>query len=181
LFERCLNWHGLMVEANPISFAALKGSGRVHADRLNVAPACNFTDGERLRGSILTAKRVRIEKHHYTNAQTEAHHDESDHDKSMYNVVQCIPLTAILDALGYHHIDFFSLDVEGSEELVLSTLDLAAIPISVLLVEAWNNHCTKVCPKREAVRKRMAARGYELHAGMITKSDLFSSAPWAPQ
>ena len=93
--------------------------------------------------------------------------------------VHCGPLTTYLRDLGISHVDFFSLDVEGAEFRVLSTLDLDAIRVDVMIVESRNRDCGAVCPHRDAVRAHMRARNYtrvehaEGAARGIPRSDLF--------
>ena len=92
--------------------------------------------------------------------------------------VHCGPLTTYLRDLGVSHVDFFSLDVEGAEFRVLSTLDLDAIRVDVMIVESYNRDCVAVCPHRDAVRALMRARNYTRieHEGPtrgIPRSDLF--------
>ena len=98
--------------------------------------------------------------------------------------VPCVSLTHLLRrALGSRvrgsktgpkpRVDFFSLDVENTEDDVLATLDFDAIDVALLFVERSNRMCGAVCPKRDAVRARMAAAGYVLNPFTVKKSDVF--------
>jgi len=49
--------------------------------------------------------------------------------------VQCFSLNSIMAAIGVNHIDFFVLDVEGSELSVLETIDFRRLSIDVFSVE----------------------------------------------
>ena len=49
--------------------------------------------------------------------------------------VQCFPLYSILLAIGRTQIDFFSLDVEGAEYKILSTIPWNKVDMTVLCVE----------------------------------------------
>ena len=49
--------------------------------------------------------------------------------------VQCFPLYSILLALGVDHVDYFSLDVEGSELEVLKTVPFGAVTIDTFTIE----------------------------------------------
>jgi FkbM family methyltransferase len=160
LFERCLNWTGVLVEANPFAFEHLKTSGRVHADLVHAAPTCN-------RSGF-----VRMMNHKFTSASLVG---EEESKTTNFKNVTCVPLTGILKSLGRRHVDFFSLDVEGSEDLVLSTVHFERLSLPMLLVESVNRQCQVVCPKRERVRTRMASHGYFLRRD-VSKSDLF----WSP-
>lgn len=51
----------------------------------------------------------------------EDHNNQANPVKSIYKV-QCFPLYSILVAVGRTQIDFFGLDVEGSEYKILKTI-----------------------------------------------------------
>ncbi|GMH67320.1 hypothetical protein TL16_g12932 [Triparma laevis f. inornata] len=106
-YERCLGWDCLLIEASPRIFKEL-AVNRPLAHKLNLAPTC-ATDDETV--SFLPTK--------YTNAQMVEKDDSHD------GVVQvhCGPLKDYLHALSIKHIDFFSLDVEGAELLVVQQFD----------------------------------------------------------
>ena len=89
--------------------------------------------------------------------------------------VPCVSLTEILLKAGERRIDFFSLDVENSEDRVLATLDLKKIDVALVFAEAYNKDCMRRCPKRDRVREYMAAAGYVLNpAGVnVHYSDVF--------
>ena len=50
--------------------------------------------------------------------------------------VACVPLLAILDALGLSWVDLFVLDTEGAELSILRTIDWSRISFGVIVVEA---------------------------------------------
>jgi len=49
--------------------------------------------------------------------------------------VQCFPLMDVLAALGVHHVDYLSLDVEGPELEILRTLDWNRLRVDIVTVE----------------------------------------------
>ena len=66
----------------------------------------------------------------------------TDAHKKMFHVVEesvykveCVPIGIILKEYGIKRIDLFSIDVEGSEEIVLDTMDWQ-IPVHVIVIEA---------------------------------------------
>ena len=169
LFERCLNWRGMLVEANPVAWEALKIAGRTHSHLVHASPSCNLTSlplsSNLLRGESFTPM-VKMEGHSYTSSAITT----GDAPKGLD--VPCVPLTAILASVGMGRIDFFSLDVEGSEELVLSTLDFQAIDVPLMLVESENRQCGAVCPKRDRIRARAQMMGYVVDTVTVRKSDM---------
>lgn len=117
MFEQCLGWNGLLIEANPKSFTKLL-ENRPCAITIGEA-ACKVDDGPTLRmaGNEGVASIVK------------------DNVKD-YVEVPCRPLSQMLEENGIDRINFFSLDVEGAELNVLQTLDWEKVKIDVLLVEA---------------------------------------------
>lgn len=172
LLERCLGWRGVLVEANPQAWTSLKGAGRNHARLVHAAPMCANPNETSV---------VHMEVSGHTSATI-----GSANEPRVYRVpVPCVSLTRLLlRALGSHaegdsrmgpkpRVDFFSLDVENTEDDVLATLDFEAIDVALLFVESFNRLCEAVCPKRDAVRARMAAAGYVLNPFEVSKSDVF--------
>lgn len=64
-------------------------------------------------------------------ANDEVANDEFEKQKSLTVNVQCFPLYTYLIALNVTVIDYFSLDVEGSELNVLKTIPFDKIDIKV--------------------------------------------------
>jgi hypothetical protein len=86
--------------------------------------------------------------------------------------VPCGPLGPVLqdDFAGPdERIAFFSLDVEGSEPLVLETIDFDKIIIEVVMIETKNNYCEKVCPSRDQIRAKMAELHYKKNTGLVIR------------
>ena len=51
-------------------------------------------------------------------------------------MVYCVPLNDLLYSLGVNHVDFLSLDVQGVELSILSTVDFNAVRIDLIILEA---------------------------------------------
>ena len=56
--------------------------------------------------------------------------------------VQCFPLYSVLAALDFPHVDYFSLDIEGAEFVVLETLP----QINMTLISIEVNHAGDIFP-----------------------------------
>lgn len=153
VMERCLNWRGVLIEPNPVAWAALKKAGRTHSTLVHASPMC------RNETTVLMSNVP------YTSSV--ANPEEGG------VAVPCVPLTDILLKAGHRRIDFFSLDVEGLEERVLAALDLKKIDVALVFAESINRQCNVECPKRDAVRQRMAAAGYALNSFKVPNSDVF--------
>ena len=89
--------------------------------------------------------------------------------------VPCVSLTDILLRANIRRVDFFSLDVENSEDRVLETLDFKKVDVALVFAEAYNKDCRRKCTKRDRVREYMAEAGYALNPRGINVhfSDVF--------
>lgn len=87
----------------------------------------------------------------------------------------CGSLTnVLLDIFPQGHVTLFSLDVEGSEPLVLKHLDFEKVYIEVMIIENRNNFCKQShCKSRDEFRKIMDKAGYKRFIGVVEKSDLY--------
>ena len=50
-------------------------------------------------------------------------------------VVKCYSLSSLMNTLGQTHIDYFSLDVEGAEKIILHSIDWKHLDIDVFTIE----------------------------------------------
>jgi FkbM family methyltransferase len=118
--EKERNWTGLLVEADPNLFRLIKGekrqaySSNTCLSTSSYAMAVNFTFADALGG---------IKPTDYKNEVTGT------------AIIQCIPLITYLLALNIRHVDYFSLDVEGTEIEVLKQIDFNRFQFDVLTIE----------------------------------------------
>ena len=159
IMERCLGWRGVLVEPNPRAFEALKSAGRTHSTLVHASPMCEHESEVMMSPLPFTSAR--------TDPEPGAPHGAVP--------VPCVSLTDILVRAGHRRIDFFSLDVENSEDRVLETLDFKKIDVALVFAESYNDKCRRRCAKRDRVREYMAAAGYALNPGGINVhySDVF--------
>jgi FkbM family methyltransferase len=163
MFERCLGWKGLLIEASPRTWKSTI-KNRPYNHRMHAAPSClepgtvSFTDSGFSSATQFSDQNNNIAK----------------------VVVHCCPMSSVFRGLGIKHIDFFSLDVEGAELAVLETIDFDEVRIDVLIAESFNRDCGDICPKRDKVRKLMEAKGYHMKYNLVPSSDLFWHPSFAP-
>ena len=140
-------------------FDALKASGRTHSTLVHASPMCENESEVMMSPLPFTSAR--------TDPEPGAPHGAVP--------VPCVSLTEILLKAGHSRIDFFSLDVENSEDRVLETLDFKKIDVALVFAESYNDNCRRRCTKRDRVREYMAAAGYALNpAGInVHYSDVF--------
>jgi FkbM family methyltransferase len=179
LFERCLNWTGVLIEANPTLFPVLKRTGRTGSFIVSAATGCprNSANGFGAQSEIVRMGITQRTNSQLATATSPVKETEAD--------VACTDLSSVLDrvlaGLPKASPDFFSLDVEGAELVVLKTLDFARHQPGLIIVESWNAQCKKVCPKRDAVRGLMSDAGYKLDTFRVGFSDTFvPSGPGGP-
>ena len=80
----------------------------------------------------------------------------------------CEPLCDIMGTLHLHHVDFFSLDVEGAEESFLESICWEKFSACVACVEADGNNKAEDA----AVVRMFLTHGYK-HAGLKNRSNWF--------
>lgn len=75
------------------------------------------------------------------------HIKEQENNEVIYSV-QCFPLYSILLAIGQTTVDFFGLDVEGSEYKILKTIPWHKVDIKVRLFRFWEQLANKYPGKK---------------------------------
>ena len=152
-FDVCLGWQGLLVEPHPFNYGRMEKL-RPNAHHLNVAPSCTNTSDV-----------VLFPNHIYTSAV-------ANEEGNMLEI-HCGPLSYYLEQLGIQHIDFWSLDVEGSELNLLKTVDFKKVHIDIIMAESVNRLKGKEQMGAE-VRAYLQEKGYVVFpSNTIHKSDVF--------
>ena len=123
IFEACLGWKGVLVEAHPRFFTQLT---RHRPASLNLQFAACKTGG----WANFSAQR-------WTGARVITDQDATTTKGTAVQTVsvQCGELGRHLEQLGVHQLDFLSVDVEGAELTVLQSLNFASMSVGVVLVE----------------------------------------------
>lgn len=127
MLEKCCGWSGTLIEANPANFAQLQQSGRtgamVHSAVCTQPGSIQMSSAGGVFATTGTGKFASSRKDILRGGTTS---------------VPCDTLTSLLDAHARHpsHIAFFSLDVEGAEEIVLNATDVSRF--DVVLFEKFN-------------------------------------------
>ena len=151
--EACLGWTGLLVEANPSNFAKLERSPR--SARKVHAAAC--AEGRTVRMSTAgeTVAVVVDEMSRYYQGRF-SHilrlNQTSSEQAGMVNV-SCRELGILARESGLARIGFASIDTQGTEDTVLSTIDAGLLDV-VLVEEDKTNK-----GKNSRVRERLEDGG----------------------
>jgi len=152
LFDVCLGWSGLLVEPIPRLYNRMVKL-RPNAHHLNMCPSCTAPD---------IAMFHDIE---YTDAVANA--------EGATMKIHCGPLSHPISQLDIRHINFWSLDVEGSELATLQTVDWDAVQIDIIMAEAHSRLDNWLQMARE-VRRYLKVKGYILMKSVtVPKSDIF--------
>lgn len=168
-FEECLGWDALLIEGMPVSFQRLV-KNRPRAHRMHFAPTCS-TEEDALNAT------VKFDNYVWTNAGLDTVVTAFTNKTARKPVdVPCGSLTEVLlDIFPHGHVTIFSLDVEGSEPLVLQNIDFGRIFIEIMIIEHFNSFCPKsrYCQSRDEFRKIMDENGYIRFTRGVKKSDLY--------
>jgi FkbM family methyltransferase len=134
-FEDTMGWSGVLIEPIPSSFAKLKVN----------RPGCNLFQ------YAVSSKQGRIAMYDNFATSSIKEHTSDDFyqawvkDKNIQLIeVESRRLDSILHAAGVKHIDFWSLDVEGSEIEALNTMDWS-IPVGLICIEKQEGDKKALC------------------------------------
>ncbi|XP_043190773.1 protein Star-like isoform X2 [Amphibalanus amphitrite] len=155
--ERYLGWRGLLIEPDPSNYQLMMKKHR-HAWTV---PAC-------LSGS--TVSEVTFKQDFNMGMIDDglpARGKPARGKRTHYAKVLCVPLEALLLALRWKTVDYFSLDVEGHEYAVLAALPFDRLDIRTLSVEFRH-----VPEGKEAIRRLMESKGYEVYTEITHHDDL---------
>lgn len=138
-FELNRGWKGLLIEANPHLYRKIidnsnRNATVIHAgvSPLKTPTMLSFRLAGPLGGFVnlmSTGHEMRIAKEIAEKQPWMLGEDGDDIQ------VHCWPLHSMLQVLGVDHVDYWSLDTEGSEAEILKATDFDAIDVRVLTVE----------------------------------------------
>ena len=123
-FELKRNWSGLLIEAHP----------EYHRDILRKNRRALV-----LKGCLNAKARPALEKfrlHGWGSGVSALNRNVKATDRRIPETdVQCFSLNSVMAAIGVRHIDFFVLDVEGSELPILESIDWTRLSVDVFTIE----------------------------------------------
>jgi FkbM family methyltransferase len=121
--EKALGWTGILIEANPQYYALLAKNRSqcqcVQSCISDTSETVEFVDHGGLSG---------------IKGQLSVQHTESTGNAPVIRL-PTEPLQAVLDKLQTHHLDYLSVDTEGSELSVLKSVDYSHTDITLIGVE----------------------------------------------
>ena len=162
--EATRGWRGLLIEANPYLYHDIVASSDRNCDVVNAylspRPRPDVLPF-RLAGPIggLVSE---FSREHSTRISIEKDENQAwlrGKDGSTNDVdVPCWPMDMMLDAWGYHSIDYWSLDTEGSEASILRATNFSRVDVKIITVEVNSKEA------EDAVREVMKDAPYRLHS-----------------
>lgn len=160
-FERYLDWKGICIEPMKVPFEKLVQNRSclcVNTCLSNFTGEANFLQisGGNTPGEINWAPMYSglSEEYHPAQMQLTQKVINSYECKSEMIKVTCIPLQTLFDQQNITHVDYISLDVEGSELSILKGIDFSRTTIDFLTIENHHEH--------HKIRDFLKDRGYEL-------------------
>lgn len=164
-YEIDLNWSGMLIEASPSAFKLLSSRNeRRNSKKINGAvgdkeDTVTFIDIEGPQSQLSCVKELATPEHL---KRIEIEMKSSGTGKLSEVEIPMKPLSKWLLDANLHHVNFFSLDVEGAELPVLKTIDFDSTSIDVLSIE--------INGKLEDLRGYLEPRGFLVHK--ITNLDV---------
>uniref|UniRef100_A0A7S2DM68 Methyltransferase FkbM domain-containing protein n=1 Tax=Haptolina brevifila TaxID=156173 RepID=A0A7S2DM68_9EUKA len=153
-------WHGLLVEPDPANHEALKARQR-RAHLFFGGLSTTQRDGN-VDFAFDRNKKIKNYGENGGLAQYSNWRKTGGPGGVAQNIesVYVAPLPAILHAIGRRHVDYWSLDVEGAEEHILSAIfeessNLPMIEFGVLQIETVSEHTIKLLLSKGFVKKNI--------------------------
>ncbi|GFH50090.1 hypothetical protein CTEN210_06566 [Chaetoceros tenuissimus] len=166
VFNKALDWKGLLIEASPTNYEALENNRKeeialIHAGVCGQERDLHWVDKPKKHavGGFVEFAAESFQKKWW-----------NENDIKYAKVVRCRTMKNILlETVGKnYHFDFYSLDVEGAEAEVLSSIDFSKVSFGVIFVEADQHNPQK----NDDVKKILNDNGYEFLYN-IRNSDWF--------
>ncbi|KAI9559231.1 hypothetical protein GHT06_016020 [Daphnia sinensis] len=136
--ERSLQWSGLLIEADKKAYDKLLKRNR----KAFTSPVCLSTKPYPMQviynGSISSGSFIIDQEDSDGHVPNEGGSATTVSDSEDVYTAQCFPLYSLLLAVGRTRVDYFGLDVEGSEYKILNTIPWHKVYMQTLTVE-WNH------------------------------------------
>uniref|UniRef100_A0A7R9VGC5 Methyltransferase FkbM domain-containing protein n=1 Tax=Chlamydomonas euryale TaxID=1486919 RepID=A0A7R9VGC5_9CHLO len=168
--EQGLNWGGVLIEANPVSYRAL---ARNRPSAITIRSAVCATD------NIVTFCQSSPQISGIWEFMSEGFKQQWYPNGLPASTIQlpCVPLSRLLHLARITHYNFFSLDVEGAELQVLKSINWQLVSFEVIVVEASNKEGDSA--KTEQVRELLMHHGYKFDKH-VHRNDWFIHSSFIP-
>ena len=156
--EKKLGWDGLLVEANPVTYNLLKSRDRkcLHTNAcvsdtvksMDFLVAGAITTSVEL-GSTAMKERIKDEMALYGK---DSRWSSKDHAAGSKITTACLSLQSAMKHINKTRIDYFSLDVEGSEVSILQSIGFGYLDIDLVSIEVQEH--------QDQIYAFMVSKGY---------------------
>lgn len=134
-FEESLNWNGIAIEARKSAFNNLIKNRKCFCENVVLSDIEETTDFLDIKGYGLGLSGL-IKKYHKNHIKRIQNEIKNENNKGSEVIkVNTVKLSSILDKYNITNIDFLSIDTEGSELSILSTIDFKKYNIDVITIE----------------------------------------------
>lgn len=161
IFEKRFGWKGVLVEGDPKNFDLMRKKNRKAWSVNGCLSTFPYPNTVMFQQHFNVGKISKLEKGKH---------------QSGYVEVQCLPIYSILLALNTTTVDYFSLDVEGAELDVLSTIPWEKVNIKTLSVEFYHGGKGK---GKEDINKYMISKGYSIYSEVTNPRALANDVIYA--
>jgi FkbM family methyltransferase len=134
-FEKTMQWKGIAIEARESAFEKLVNNRTCECIQAVLSDTCESVDFMELRGygTGLSGIVKNYDERHVKRIQREINH--KNHIGKTLITVNTVLLSDILEERNIKRVDFLSIDTEGSELNILSTIDFDKVNIHVIAIE----------------------------------------------
>jgi FkbM family methyltransferase len=152
-FERHLGWSGLCVEPMPDVFDQLIKNRNCICENIAISDYCGKATFWKINGyaEMLSGLVENYDERHKSRIENELRIHGGD---LVQSEVVILDINTLLKSNNLYEIDYCSIDVEGSEEKIMSAFNEKEFDIKVFTIE--NNY------QSENFRKLMKYKGYKL-------------------
>jgi len=142
LLEMKYNWTGVLIEANPSTYQGIRDRHRnVYSLNVCLSPSPHPLSLQ------------------FTVVEDNLRSKLGEVGLGDVTVTQCLPLYTVLLAIGNPTVHYLSLDVEGAEQSVLSSVPWDKVDIKVMTVETSHS-------SRPGIKELMERAGYRVEADL---------------
>ncbi|WP_443937986.1 FkbM family methyltransferase [Pedobacter sp. MW01-1-1] len=133
-FEKERGWKGICIEANPKIYPSLVKNRNCYTLNTCISTTAKIEDFLCLPGKLemLSGLTSQFSKSHLSRIEREMlKHNETSENLS----IECLTFGEVIERFKVQHIDYLSIDTEGSELSILKSIDFNKISISVISAE----------------------------------------------
>lgn len=154
-FEKHLNWNGICVEPIPEVYKRLKDNRNCICINAGISDKNGKATFWKIDGysEMLSGLVDNYNEEHKLRINKEI----NEHGGKLTEIeIEVFDINTLLSNNKFSHVDYCTIDVEGSEEKILTVFDSKAFEIQVFTIE--NNYQTL------SLKKLMKDKGYKLHS-----------------